>query len=158
MPKTKVVMGGSATTASAEMTLANPNVDFIVLGEAEHSFPQLVQSILKGDHAKIHSIPGVGFKNGNQTTLVHRENFIETLDSLPRPAYDLVDLSCYRVPNGSRMESYVSLFTSRGCPHRCDFCTIYISMGRRFRVHSPERVLDERNKMVRCNNGYLSVY
>lgn len=151
MPKTKVVMGGSATTASAEMTLANPNVDFIVLGEAEHSFPQLVQAILKGDQAKIHSIPGVGFKNGLQTTLVQRENFIETLDSLPRPAYDLVDLSCYRVPNGSRMESYVSLFTSRGCPHRCDFCTIYISMGRRFRVHSPERVLDE---IRHCHDRY----
>ena len=143
MPEAAVVLGGSAATASAELTLRRPSVDYVVLGEGEDSFPRLARAVLEGAVADVGAIPGVGFKSGGKARLLPREGFVPDLDSLPEPAHDLIDQSYYRIAVGARREPYVGLFTSRGCPHRCDFCTIYISMGRRFRVHSPERVLDE---------------
>jgi anaerobic magnesium-protoporphyrin IX monomethyl ester cyclase len=143
MPEATVVLGGSATTASAELTLRRPTVDYVVLGEGEISFPRLARAVIESDEERARSIPGVGSKSGGKIRIHPREGFVPDLDSLPEPAHDLIDDSFYRVAVGPAREPYMGLFTSRGCPHLCDFCTIYLSMGRRFRVHSPERVLEE---------------
>jgi len=149
LPKAVVILGGSATTASAEMTLSHSSVDFVVLGEAETSFPKLARAILNGDSVTIREIHGVGFKESGALRLRPRGDFIPDPDSLPRPAHDLVNHSYYRL--GASRSPYAGLFTSRGCPHLCDFCTIYISMGRKFRVHSPERVLED---IRHCRDNY----
>jgi len=70
--------------------------------------------------------------------------FIEDLDSLPMPAYDLIDVKAYwkcqtSVPVARR--HYATLITSRGCPYRCIWC--HNIFGKRIRMHSAERVLDE---------------
>ncbi|MFI5347955.1 MAG: B12-binding domain-containing radical SAM protein [Elusimicrobiota bacterium] len=149
MPGATVVLGGAAATASAELTLDRPSVDYVVLGEGEVSFSRLARAVLDSDVRAARSIPGVGFKVDGKARVRPREEFVPDLDALPEPAHDLIDKSFYRVAVGPRLVPYVGLFTSRGCPHRCDFCTIYISMGRRFRVHSPERVLAE---IRRCHD------
>ena len=69
---------------------------------------------------------------------------VEDLDSLPMPAYDLIDLPRYwhvqsiaPIPR----RRYVSMVTSRGCPYGCMWC--HNIFGRGFRAHSPERVVEE---------------
>ena len=141
-PDATVVFGGPATTASPEATLSCPGVDVIVTGEAEETFPLLVRSLLAAD-GSWRALPGVGRREGGKTLLNPQGRFIAELDSLASPAYELADPSFYRAEVAGRLEPYASLVTSRGCPHLCDFCTIYLSMGRKFRVHSPERVLAE---------------
>ncbi|MEW6071978.1 MAG: radical SAM protein [Planctomycetota bacterium] len=66
---------------------------------------------------------------------------VEDLDSLPPVNYGLLEQS-HRL-------GVIPIMTSRGCPFDCDFCTVTKIFGRRFRVQSPERVLDELNRAVR---------
>jgi radical SAM family protein/B12 binding protein len=142
-PGTKVVMGGHATTSSPELTLGCPDVDYIVLGEGEEVFPRLARFLLDGDAAGAAALPGVGSKAGGRARINAKPGFIDDLDALARPTYQLADPSRYKIIAHGQFEPHVTLFTSRGCPHLCDFCTIYITMGRRFRAHSPRRVVED---------------
>jgi anaerobic magnesium-protoporphyrin IX monomethyl ester cyclase len=74
--------------------------------------------------------------------------FVDPLDELPLPAYDLVDMERYfalaRRGLSPRFREWgarpISVLTSRGCPHRCVFCSIHTTMGYKFRAHSPAYV------------------
>jgi len=76
--------------------------------------------------------------------------FIEDLDTLPMPAYDLIDIRRYW-PHYSFVllpdRQYISLMSSRGCPYGCNYC--HNIFGKRFRGHSPERIADEMDYFVR---------
>jgi radical SAM superfamily enzyme YgiQ (UPF0313 family) len=67
---------------------------------------------------------------------------VADLDSLPRPAYDLLPMSEYATPF-SAAGRVTSMVTSRGCPYRCRFCDAQVVMGRKYRAHSAERVVGE---------------
>jgi radical SAM superfamily enzyme YgiQ (UPF0313 family) len=71
--------------------------------------------------------------------------FIEQLDSLPYPDWEAIDMNVYRdfVPHSNFLYGYryMSVCTSRGCPYHCTFC--HNMMGKRFRAHSPARVIEE---------------
>ncbi len=70
----------------------------------------------------------------------------ESLDDLPLPAWDLLPMAWYRHAarhhHGSLLAGGVPVVTSRGCPHSCNFCTVHLSMGRKWRGMSPERVIE----------------
>ncbi len=150
-PESLVVMGGSAVTASPELTLEEPAVDYIVLGEGEEVFPRLVRRLLGREPGDAEDLPGVGRRRDGRFRIRPAGGFIPSLDDLPLPSYERVPPSLYRTLVKGRLEPHVTLFTSRGCPHKCDFCTIYITMGRRFRAQSPERVVEE---MARCRRDH----
>ena len=65
--------------------------------------------------------------------------FIEDIDSLPRPAHHLFDMTRYRI-NG---KNYMPIITSRGCPFNCAFCLASKMCGSSFRARSPSKVVDE---------------
>jgi radical SAM superfamily enzyme YgiQ (UPF0313 family) len=67
-------------------------------------------------------------------------SFTGFLDA-PYPAWDLLDLSRYRVPLADR--PYVIVETSRGCPYSCDFCVAPIHQGHKFREKSAKALVDE---------------
>jgi radical SAM superfamily enzyme YgiQ (UPF0313 family) len=67
---------------------------------------------------------------------------VADLDSLPRPAYDLLPMREYGTPF-SASGRVTSLVTSRGCPYRCSFCDAWVVMGRKYRAHSAARVVEE---------------
>ena len=73
-----------------------------------------------------------------------RRRYIENLDAMPYPAWDLIDIPRYRKfmrMSGCGINNYAVLFTSRACPYRCSYC--HKIFGKGFRAHSPERVLTE---------------
>ena len=85
--------------------------------------------------------------------LQKKNDFIADLDDIPLPAYDLLDLERYFYFNKmgkDGRESYkypgsersISMITSRGCPFNCIFCSIHLSMGRKFRAHSVTYVIE----------------
>lgn len=145
-PGCKTVMGGVYPTMSPAHAMANPELDFVCIGEGEESFPRLIRHLFLGG-----DMPDKGFayRNGNEVAIQARAPFVEDLDALPAPAYDLVDYGSYttayarKTVDGPVALPYVDIVTARGCPQNCSFCQAIHISGRKIRVKSAEKVLEE---------------
>jgi magnesium-protoporphyrin IX monomethyl ester (oxidative) cyclase len=147
--ETITVMGGAHPSATPTQTLADPNIDYVILGEGEQVFPQLIESLQTGQVA---CVAGIAFRDGEAIRINPRNAFINNLDALPFPARHLLPMSKYFAinrPHGtmSRFSPNTSIITSRGCPARCVFCSIHNIWGRKFRARSPGNVLDELEQL-----------
>jgi ribosomal peptide maturation radical SAM protein 1 len=154
-PRLLVAFGGGNCEGEMGLQLHRsfPFVDFVCSGEADLSFPRLIQALIQG--GDIAEISGVIFRRDGQSrckTLTPER--VRDLDTLPYPNYD--DYFEQRMelwptttrPAGVLMES------SRGCwwgeKHHCIFCGLN-GMSMAFRSKSAERVLDE---IVALNERY----
>ena len=151
-PETLTVMGGAHPSAAPMQTLVDQNVDFVVTGEGEQVFPQLVEAVRTGQ--PISDVAGIAYRDGSGVKINSRKSFIEDLDALPFPARHLLPMSKYFTidrPHGtmSRFSPNTSMITSRGCPAHCVFCSIQGVWGRTFRARSAENVLAELELLVR---------
>lgn len=141
------IVGGAHPSVRPGDFLQDTSVDFVVMGEGERTIIELLRHLREGGDPK--AIKGIAFRDNGEAVINERREFISELDSLPFPAYDLLDMERYFslqrrgfAPRPlATKERAVSLFTSRGCPYNCVFCSIYLSMGKRFRAHSPRYVL-----------------
>ena len=108
--------GSDATDRASEYLEAG--FDFVVLGEPEGAFDQ----VLRRD--------GGGLVRGDRVEI----------DSLPEPAWDLIDAIGYRQA-WKQAHGYFSmnLVSSRGCPYRCNFCGVVAFSGSREKMESPAR-------------------
>lgn len=145
-PQVQVIMGGVYATMNPMRAISDPNVDLCVLGEGEYVMQDLVR-YYKGDG----DLPekGIIFEKDGKVENRGRADFIQDLDALPLPAYDLIDFPAY-CRNVSRATvdappelPYAWLLTSRGCPMGCCFCQVESIQGKKNRMRSAESVLDE---------------
>lgn len=141
-PNTKICFGGFHPTIYPQETLDFPEVDYIVFGEGESTFKELVEAIDKCGNleSRLPSIDGIGWKNSFGTGSLNKaRKAAAKLDEIPMPAHDLIDLEKYTVvlANDSKV---ASMQTSRGCPSKCTFCDIRLT---RFRFRTAENVLEE---------------
>jgi len=134
------IVGGYHPTLVPEM-VEHPMIDYIVRGEGELTFPQLINALHNGN--KIDDVLGVSYsKNG---TVHHNppRPLIEDLDIIPFPRRDLVSRNYY-----SYFGSSVDVMESaRGCAHDCHFCCVIQFYQRKWRKKSPERVIQELQQM-----------
>ncbi len=136
-----VVMGGPHPGYVDEEILSTRHVDFIVRGEGEVTFSELVASLEKRG-VPLDSIQGLSFLSEGRLIRTSSRPFIENLDELPLPARHLVDLDDYRkMKFGGR--DITPLITSRGCPYRCAFCASSHFFGTKVRTRSVASVLKE---------------
>ena len=149
------VLDGLHPSARPVECLSNPNVDFVVRGEAEYAMLELVGALEQGKTDDLDKIEGIGFtKKGKQVLTVPRPE-IQDLDSLPFPARHLLPMDIYfeavkeNPIRGIIRKRYAIMITSRGCPHECIFCSNHIVMGRKWRGRSPENVVDEIEQLVK---------
>ena len=138
----KVVAGGPHISACTDDVIADQHIDTWVIGEGEETFHDLVQAFLDDDD--LASVPGIGYRDGDQTYLSSRREPVASLDALPFPAWDLVDIEVYakygRAGN-LRRGRFLPLYTSRGCPYQCYYC--HNLFGKRFRARSADNVIEE---------------
>jgi len=137
-PDVKVMVGGVGATSRPGRFLNHPVIDALAFGEAEHTLVETVKRVLTGGWNAVVSDPpaGLGVVAGPGAVLeTEPRPLIERLDTLPMPAFDL--LPGFPDRYGPR------LITSRGCTYRCPYCASAPYSGRRFRAHSPRRVLNE---------------
>jgi radical SAM superfamily enzyme YgiQ (UPF0313 family) len=140
-----ILMGGSHVSASPLSVLNDPAVDFIIRGEGEKPLVEFLKIYASG--GSLVEIPNLGFKRHGKALLNNMgKNY--PLDELPSP--DLSDLNenLYRC-RGKRL---CFITTSRGCPHRCAFCSVQTTFGQSYRRRSPEKVLAEIR--TRFKEGY----
>src|SRR5262249_50971523 len=138
-PTCPVIMGGAHVNACPAQVLADPHVDFVVLGEGERTLPELVSALKDNRPAAISGICGVGYKTRGKLVVPEHGDLIEDIDALPLPARDLIDPTRYML-GGKRV---TMLITSRGCPYHCTFCSIFLTAGRQFRTRSISSIIHE---------------
>ncbi len=131
---------GIHATVFAEEILSARHVDFVIRHEPEETTEELVAAVQgRGD---LSSIRGLGYvdKDGG-VRLTETRPFIQDLDALPFPAWDLVDMDKYRLPFYGR--KFVIVNTLRGCPFGCSFCNTPVYYGSRPRHRSVPSIVAE---------------
>lgn len=145
-PATVTVMGGVYPTMSPEHAMGNPDLDYVCIGEGEEVFPQLIRHVFSRENFPER---GIARRDGGEVVIPPRAPLIDNLDALPFPAFDLVDYTSYTTWNprksvdGPALLPHIFMTTARGCPYSCAFCQASIILGRKIRVKSAEKVLDE---------------
>jgi anaerobic magnesium-protoporphyrin IX monomethyl ester cyclase len=142
-----VVMGGAHVSCDPESVVKNPWVDYAVLGEGEIRFPRLLHEIKKGEAGRMDQIDGIGYRKEGEIRITPPRRFITDLDALPYPAREFF---CPEDDSTQELRSTM-IITSRGCPHRCAYCSAHLLMGTAFRTRSPEKIVEE---MGECQRKY----
>lgn len=110
----KTILGGIHVSALPDEALNH--ADSICVGEAEHLWKGILDDLKKGQLKKIYK--AVSYHN---------------LKSLPFPRLDLLKRECIFIP----------IYSSRGCPFRCEFCSVSRFFGSRYRRRPVEEVMEE---------------
>jgi radical SAM superfamily enzyme YgiQ (UPF0313 family) len=142
-PSVPVIIGGPHFTAVPEQTLLDyPVFDYGVVGEGENTIVELIEA-LSANRPPL-NIRGVAFRENGKVTFTPPRLPIKALDSLPFPAWDLLDgfPSRYR-PALFKYKKLPSthIVSARGCPNKCIFCDTSV-FSRQIRFHSAEYVLE----------------
>ena len=143
-----VVLCGADATDHAEDYLAH-GADFVLLGEGEVTlsellawltqYPSLIERAQPAAQEALHHILGLAWPGGRTP----RRPDITDLDSLPFPAWDLIDIERYRAIWYHHHGYYsMNMVTTRGCPYHCNWCAKPI-WGQRYNSRSPENVVAE---------------
>jgi len=144
-PRIIVVAGGAHATVCPEEVLSDDNCDYLLLGEAEESFHELIMAFQQD--TEITTIDGLGLKAEGKIKINQKLRFVKDLDSIPFPAYHLMELDKYfglDASHGDRHKKrFCPIITSRGCPAKCTFCSAHQVWGNKYRVRSVENVLEE---------------
>ncbi len=137
-PHIKTVLGGYHATLFVDQLTNGPDArywDFIMRGEGDFSFGELLDSLERGGKGIDH-IAGLSYKEDDRW-----------FHNAPRA---LEDITKIRIPaRGKRLADGFHMYfrradvieTSRGCLHTCNFCSIREMYGRSFRLFPLDRVL-----------------
>jgi len=146
----KVIIGGPHVTFLPDRTMEEcKSIDFIVRGEGEITFKELIRAIEEGRDFK--AIKGLSFRNGKTINNPPRE-LIKNVDEIPMPSYDLLPMERYKADG----VKFGTIVTSRGCPFNCIFCSSSLQFGKKWRGYSSERVMAELS-ILRNEYGRKSI-
>jgi magnesium-protoporphyrin IX monomethyl ester (oxidative) cyclase len=135
-PDRLVVFGGAHASTFPEETLADPNVDTVVVGEGENWTPT-----------------GKG---------IFRNKLEKDLDKFPFPAWDLLNGDMQVIKDLGLKNKFIMrrpaihLITSRGCPRDCYFCSVKLIWGRNWRARTAKNIVDEIELLAK--GGYREFY
>jgi anaerobic magnesium-protoporphyrin IX monomethyl ester cyclase len=147
------VLGGyHATFTSRRILNEYEFIDFLIKGEGEESFVELLDHLESGD--PLSEIPGLGFKHDG--IIVNNDfQLIQDLDSIPFPDRDFVaDIDYGYAHQGISLTpgKFTTICTSRGCPFRCTYCSCTALSKGKWRKRSSKNVVDELK--VLSDQGY----
>lgn len=134
---TAVVMGG--VHISAIPGCLPDGAAAACLGESEETFVELIKAYLGGGFSPetLAGISGIAFREGGEIKLTAPRPQIQNMDNIAMPARNLLDI-----------QPHTYMFTSRGCPYRCTFCSS-TRFWDKLRFFSAEYVVDEIGLLVR---------
>lgn len=144
----KVILGGIHPSAFPIQTASEKSIDFVVVGEGELTFLDLLDAIEKKNGYQ--DISGIAYRDDGIVIQNRPRQLIENLDTLPFPARDLMQNELYSPPPTKRVSTFkaTSLTSARGCPYNCNFCSAHVIWTRRYRFRNAENVVDEMEYCV----------
>lgn len=152
-PEALTVVGGQHFTPLAQESLEEyPEIDVIVRGEGEETFFELVKKAKERD--SLAQVKGISFRHGGRIVHNPPRPLIANLNDLPFPGYhfveDFVDRYHFTMMAGPEAK-FALIEGSRGCPHRCTFCSQWCHWQGIWRSKSAKRIADE---MEFCYTNY----
>jgi anaerobic magnesium-protoporphyrin IX monomethyl ester cyclase len=151
----KTVVGGQHFTALTEETLSQyPEVDYVIRGEGEETLAELVRCII--DEVDPRKVKGLALREGNCIRVNEDRPLICDLNTLPYPAYHHVAKhmkSYYFSLMAEKDTPFAIVEGSRGCSHRCSYCSQSPFWRHTQRVKTPKRIVDEFENL---NHSYGS--
>ncbi len=143
-PDLPIVQGGYHAAMAPDDAMDEPAVDFLVVGEAESTFEPLVEAIVSG--RGFETVEGIAYRSNGKLVFTKTAPQIQDLDTLPFADWSLIDR--YAKQYYLNVMGIVgTVETTRGCPYDCSFCSVWVFNERRYRKKSPERVLEELNRL-----------
>lgn len=141
-PGVKTVFGGVHASAVPHLVLQKPEADFVVIGEGDVAFPQIINTVQNNAYGEI--IPNTRYKTSTGIIVSGPQTgFIQDLDALPfadKPLWE----------EHVRLGDLYLAMASRGCPYRCSFCfnNFFAKLpeeksGKYVRLRSPEHMIAE---------------
>lgn len=134
-----VVWGGVHSSLMPEQTLVHPAIDYIIHGEGDFSFFELVKCLETGKEPK--DVEGVCYKKDGRIIIQKQKRMLMNLDELPPVPRQLIDIRKYYALDIDGVSTTV--MTSRGCPGKCTFCYNTAFFRNCWRGMSSKRVIDD---------------
>jgi radical SAM superfamily enzyme YgiQ (UPF0313 family) len=153
LPRVRIVMGNHHASLFAQDLLANGAADLIVRGEGETTLLETVNALEGGDGLEkgdLGKIRGLSFRCDGEVIHNPQRPVIADLDSLPTPAWHLVDLfnpAYMNLPIIGVYSTPLSVMASRGCPFHCVFCS-QDTQYKKVRLRDTLKVVDEIEELV----------
>jgi len=141
-PNIQVMFGGPHTSIVPLEVLAEPDVDYVAVGEGEQTAAELVRALEAGaDSVALGLIAGLGLKIEGVPTLNAPREPLDSAD-IGRPARHLLSLDFYE-------DAHNVLAARGGCPYRCPFCSASYIWGGHRRMRPVAHVLAEVDDVIR---------
>jgi anaerobic magnesium-protoporphyrin IX monomethyl ester cyclase len=147
-PDLPLVVGGQFPSFYYKLFLKN-GFDFVVRGEGEYTFKELVNHFNKSSPA-LSQIDGLAYEQNGEIRVNKDREFVKDLDTLPFPARELLP-KCKPIFTSEKGFA-TAIEMGRGCPFKCNFCSITGFWKGTFRPKSNERILEEL-RMIRDQFG-----
>ena len=157
LPEALIVCGGPQPTADPQDVLSGSPADICCIGEGEETFAELVKTYLRG--GVMTKVAGIAYRGPKgEAVLTARRAVIHDLDSIPLPAWDLVDLRRFRGLRQAKSGPSTAITASRGCAFNCTFCSnpIWKNATPWVRRRSPEKIAEEVELLYR--RGIREIY
>jgi len=122
LPSVKIVLGNSFAALFSQNILQDKLADAVVQGEGEETFDEYIKAI--ASKQDLREVAGLSFRQEGRIVRNKPRPVIADLDSLPRPAWDLIDLRRYsRIPMLALYGPVLMVQGSRGCSYNCFYCS-----------------------------------
>ncbi len=142
-PEIHIVAGGPHVSAFRNEVLEGCSaIDHGIVLEGELTLVDLCKGI------PLPAIKGLIFRDNSSIIYNGDRAFIEDIDNIPFPKYSKFELD----RSINKDINSLSIITSRGCPFDCIYCTVKFTIGKRFRIRSPENIMGEL--IYWYNRGY----
>ena len=142
-PSSLVTLGGVHPTVLPEETLAAEGVDYVIKGEGEFTYLELVTGRPEEE------IEGLSFKRNGRPYHNPPRPPIQDINSLPFPAFHLMPIDKYHPTIGTyRQLPAMGVIGSRGCPYDCTYCASPAFWGRKVRLRSAQNIFAEISTLV----------
>jgi radical SAM superfamily enzyme YgiQ (UPF0313 family) len=142
LPHVPIAWGGYFPTQHSDTVLRSPFVDFVVRGQGERPFVELLETLRADELGTIRALPSVSslsWKTPDGRVVRNPSGAMTPLDDLPELPYGRVRMADYIHPSylGRRTIAHNSSF---GCPFSCSFCAVVAMSSRRWLAQSPVRM------------------
>jgi len=137
---TLTVAGGSMPTIVPQVIIENPNIDYVVEGEGEVAFVELLKVL--ENKSSLSKVPNLWYKENNKVVKNPLIKYLD-MDKIPDQRLDFWDEKHFTKPYDGKLYNTGFFETSRGCMHKCHYC-----INRAFQIFQADAGLVRRNKSV----------